>query len=621
MIGINGVINFELSKEKIALFAESEINEMNNPELIYNKINENGIFLHLFNSEKKPLFQRSKNIDIYILGNIYDSENENIFSKIHRHLQEGDDRKLCSLNGIYSIIIINYLEKSFSIYLDDNALIPIYYKKVNKSLFISWNIFSLSNVNSTNSKINYENLFSWILIGGRGFNNDTRYKDIKRLEPGANIKFSKNKIEYYKNKPFSFKPSESTEKQLLENCYHSINNACNIRLRDKDSIALGLSGGIDSRLVFSSLVKKYKGNIYPYTYGPKNSIESHIAKQVCNFYGYKHYHINLDKSLFIDHARDGLFYSAGASLFKHGIQPHLFNSIKKESGADYLMLGSALDLVLGSTFSNDEVYKLKSKSQLLKFYQDNIFNFSLENFRKIFNNINDANHQYDYCYELLKTQIDLIEGDTIADINDALSFEVRIKRWYNYNLVYPLYIFDLLLPTYDNDFLKKISEVPSYLRKDSLFRIKLLNKLDLKVAEFTYDSTMQPAKLLPPETKKYIQKVKDEEKKLNRIWFDSEKTKYIPSNKYDANFLEWIRVYPEYQAFVNKVLVTGINESKNHYINKEYMATLIENHITGKQDLHKQLTMLMSSQIFLDLDNERDMKIKYNIGDLKVKFK
>ena len=282
------------------------------------------------------------------------------------------------------------------------------------------------------------------------------------------------------------------------------------------------------------------------------------------------------------------------------------------------MLGSALDLVLGSTFSNDKVYELKSKPELLNFYQNNIFNYSLEDFRKIFNNVNDANYYYEYCYELLRTQINNIEGETIADINDALSFEVRIKRWYNYNLIYPLYIFNLLLPTYDNTFLKNISEVPSILRKDSAFRIKLMNKLDIKAAGYIYDSTMQPAKLLPPKTKIYMQKVKDEEKKLNRRWFDSGKTEYVPSNKYDANFLEWIRVYPQYQAFVNKVLVTEKPESKNQYINKEYMLTLIENHITGKKDLHKQLTMLMSSQIFLDLHNERNMQKKYSISDLKV---
>ena len=97
----------------------------------------------------------------------------------------------------------------------------------------------------------------------------------------------------------------------------------------------------------------------------------------------------------------------------------------------------------------------------------------------------------------------------------------RSKRWYNYNLIYPLYIFNLLLPTYDNTFLKNISEVPSILRKDSAFRIKLMNKLDIKAAGYIYDSTMQPAKLLPPKTKIYMQKVKDEEKKLNRRWFDS----------------------------------------------------------------------------------------------------
>ena len=69
MIGINGVINFDLSKEDYK-FAESETkNEQS--KVTFNKINENGIFLHLFNNDQKPLFLRYNHIDIYILGDIF----------------------------------------------------------------------------------------------------------------------------------------------------------------------------------------------------------------------------------------------------------------------------------------------------------------------------------------------------------------------------------------------------------------------------------------------------------------------------------------------------------------------------------------------------------------------
>ena len=203
MIGINGVINFDLSKEKdYKKFAESETKKMNNPKLLFNKINENGIFLHLFNNDQKPLFHRYNHIDIYILGDIFIEQNKETFSAIFDFIKKKKDRELCNLNGIYSIIVINYLEKSISIYLDDNSLIPVYFKQINNSLYISWNIFALSNSNS-NSKVNYENLFSWLLIGGRGFNSDTRYKDIKRLEPGANIRFFNNKINIIKINHFA----------------------------------------------------------------------------------------------------------------------------------------------------------------------------------------------------------------------------------------------------------------------------------------------------------------------------------------------------------------------------------------------------------------------------------
>ncbi len=615
MIGINGVIDFEKSDNNRVKLHQEEIIKMNNPELTYESACNDNSIIHLFNNDNKILSKKISNTEIYILGKIYNENEDKIIPNIYNLFENQKDRELCGFNGSYCIVIFDQKEKSLSIYLDDNSVIPIYYKQVSSSLFISWNIFHLSQVKKTDSKINYENLFSWILIGGRGFNDETRYTDIKRLEPGSNLKFQDKKIIIKKNDPFKFIPSSLNEDQLLENCHSSIIKACDIRLKNQNNFALGLSGGIDSRLVFAALRKNYRKNIYAYTYGPKGFVESDIAKQICSHYGYKHSHIFLNRKLFIDHAKDGLFYAGGASLFKHGIQPHLFSSIKNKSGAKALMLGSALDLVLGSTFSNDKIYQFKNKSELLQYYKDNIFNYSLEGFREIFNNSKDATHHYDYCYELIKSQINNTEGDTIADINDALSFEVRIKRWYNYNLVYPLYSLDLLLPTYDKNFLYDVSKVPAHYRKDSSFRIKLMNKIDIKVAEYIYDSTMQPAKILPPQSIKYKKIVTENEKKLHLEWFQSNREDYIPSNKYDANFLEWIRVYPEYQIFAKELLM-GESKAKNKYLKSQKIGNLIDQHISGLKDLHKQLVMLISSQIFLNLHSERNQNIKYNFKNL-----
>ncbi len=615
MIGINGVIDFEKSDKNRVKLHQEEIIKMNNPELTYETACNDNLLIHLFNNDNKILSKKISKTEIYILGKIYNENEDKIIQNIYNLFENQKDRELCGFNGSYCIVIFDHKEKSLSIYLDDNSVIPIYYKQVSSSLFISWNIFHLSQVKKTDSKVNYENLFSWILIGGRGFNDETRYTDIKRLEPGSNLKFLDKKIIIKKNDPFKFIPSSLNEDQLLENCHNSIIKACDTRLKNENNFALGLSGGIDSRLVFAALRKNYKKNIYAYTYGPKGFVESDIAKQICSHYGYKHSHIFLNRKLFIDYAKDGLFYAGGASLFKHGIQPHLFSSIKNKSGAKALMLGSALDLVLGSTFSNDKIYQFRNKSELLQYYKDNIFNYSLEGFREIFHNSKDATHHYDYCYELIKSQINNTEGDTIADINDALSFEIRIKRWYNYNLVYPLYSLDLLLPTYDKNFLYDVSKVPAHYRKDSSFRIKLMNKIDIKVAEYTYDSTMQPAKILPPQSIKYKKIVTENEKKLQLKWFQSNRKDYIPSNKYDANFLEWIRVYSEYQIFVKEILM-GESKAKNKYLKSQKIGNLIDQHISGLKDLHKQLVMLISSQIFLNLHSERNQNIKYNFKNL-----
>ena len=116
-------------------------------------------------------------------------------------------------------------------------------------------------------------------------------------------------------------------------------------------------------------VKNKNVNWLPYTYGCKDFVESEIAVEIAKYYNLSHICSEVENSLYLDYMIDGIAYSGGASLFKHGIQPHLFSSLKKQTNADGQMIGSALDLLVGGTHTPSEIFRLKTRKALLDYYK------------------------------------------------------------------------------------------------------------------------------------------------------------------------------------------------------------------------------------------------------------
>jgi len=252
---------------------------------------------------------------------------------------------------------------------------------------------------------------------------------------------------------------------------------------------------------------------------------------------------------------------------------------------------------MGSTFSTDTIYELTDRGKLTQHYRENLFNLTREEFTDLFRDTYQALRFYDGTEETLERYLKAIPGDHPADVNDAFAFDVRIKRWYNYNLIYPLYSHHLMTPTYDHDFLKVVARVPSEMRRDSRFRIKLLTLLDQGVAEIPHNATLQPAWLLPPYTRRFRRIHEEIDKAQQQVWFDSGRKVYLPSNSYDANFLEWFRVYPQYQKFLADILTGKEAVLCDLFLKRNKVQELIDHHVEGKAANHKILIMLVSAEL------------------------
>lgn len=538
---------------------------------------------------------------VFVAGEVYEDEvleGRASAADVVLRAYAQDPSSAARLNGSYAFVVIDADRRAAALGTDENSFIPVYYTPVQGVLCFSWDISRLLRVGGARPCLDAEGLFAWLLVGGRGFADRTRFEGIRRLEPATVVTFADGATSVVRNSPFGFSADGTAEAQLLEEAAHALADGVRRRIRGRRRLAIGLSGGLDSRLVLAAAVPRFEGDWYCYTYGRCGFAEHDIAREVARHYGVPHATIVFpDDHVYIDYAADGVFYSGGASLFKHGVQPHLFAAIRDRSGADGLLLGSALDLVLGSTFSAPAVHDAPRRADLMDWYRRSLCNLPSDRWTALFREAPVGARFYAVGLEILEEALNAIPGEHPADVNDALAFDIRIKRWYNHNLVYPLISHRLLTPTYDRAFLDVVARVPPAWRRDSSFRIKLLALVDRGVAEIAYDETMQPAWLLPPHTKVFEDLVKATDHARQRVWFESGCTVYLPSNRYDANFLEWLRVYSRYRDYALDLL-TGKNAVlADLYLDRRALADLVARHVDGTEANHKIITMLMSAEL------------------------
>ena len=157
------------------------------------------------------------------------------------------------MNGNYLIIIYDFNKEELFIITDENNIIPFFYYKTASDFIFSWDISVLTNkVDSL--AYNYENLMSWLLVGGRSFFNTTRFQNIHRLEPGEIITIKQGSIRNIKAKYFCFEPSNSSINNLVDDAADALIKASK-RINKNKNYFLGLSGGLDSRILIGAIKK------------------------------------------------------------------------------------------------------------------------------------------------------------------------------------------------------------------------------------------------------------------------------------------------------------------------------------------------------------------------------
>ena len=187
------------------------------------------------------------------------------------------------LSGIFAVCIWDKLKKKIYLVRDTIGVKPIYYhfnKLKNKFIFSS----SIKSVLlSLDSKEINEKAFRFYSNFGRNDDVETIFKGVFKLLPGELLIFENNEISKRKLLKIELRSSNLGNHQIKKIIEDSVES----QLVSDVPIALSLSGGVDSNVVYSIMRKKLNNfNIYSFYFKDyeKFNEDFNVAKTNANFY-------------------------------------------------------------------------------------------------------------------------------------------------------------------------------------------------------------------------------------------------------------------------------------------------------------------------------------------------
>lgn len=156
---------------------------------------------------------------------------------------------LTKIDGMYSIIIYDKINKKIYLCRDLSGMKPLYYSVDNNILYASSSIKSIRKAQGNNT-ICKKGVSSYLNLG-YFCGSDTVINNIKKVKPGQTVSFDveSNRLEYFTD-DLRIRNTKYNNEEILNNCRNNI-------LKSRPSIPYGLllSGGLDSSVIAYELSK------------------------------------------------------------------------------------------------------------------------------------------------------------------------------------------------------------------------------------------------------------------------------------------------------------------------------------------------------------------------------
>ena len=414
------------------------------------------------NSNTSHLTRNAVSIFAYV-GVLIKNSNDKV-SILNNHVDEKypliDEIRF---NGHY--VIVDYSKGILKIRNDTFGLRELYYYQSETHLLFSTRL-DLLIPHASDTSIDF-NSFGSLWLTNFQLSNSSIFNKINRLGPSGKIIFENNKISINNNK---FVKSEAVNSKL--NFSNELAKYCNPDGLNNKSISLALSGGIDSRLIMSELLKDEK-NFSCHTFINDDDKDLEIAKILCKKQNIKLTLLEREK-LSLNVIENKLL-----NLFKH-ISPNIPITQLLDFvfyGDSYLSNKLILDGGFGGFYRRQYLNKIYLKGYNNFTNSDKVKALLFAPKPAIFND--DINNKMS---EGLRVDIsNLIESfdipetkEELAEILDLISIHFMLPAIYSSGQITQDQNYLSYMPLVQENLISLAMNIPQKDRKDSVFVKKLI---------------------------------------------------------------------------------------------------------------------------------------------------
>jgi len=536
--------------------------------------------LKLYNNNLEPIVFKYLDYKIYVVGKIFERDLI-IKTKIVNCIFKSSFKNLLEFNGEYAILIVNKKKNFFLVGNSKNSYIPVFFYQNKNTIEIKPSIFHFKN--SFFKKLNKKRIYEYLIFNGRSFSNETFIKDLKILEPGSIILRNKQKNSCIKIGVFKFISSNLSFSKTITQVTKGLTEAIKIRLDSvKNNVSFGLSGGLDSRLLLALVDKKNFKKIKVHTVGSRESYEKFIAKKISKIIGITHNLINIPINDYYTLAKDSVMESGFNTVFKMGVNKKYYNLIKRKDNSNFFIFSNALDVLIASSYSNNKLLKIKSRKKYIDWFKKEHLLFNYFEIKKLFINKLIPEKKIYSNFNKFLNHYNFKKNNTI-DINDAFTYETRIKRWHNYTLTIFSRISNLLIPTYDSNFLKICSSIPYKYRINDSIRKAIIKKIDSKLIDIPTSNSIE----------NYMLK-----KNIHHIRY------------YDSNLGYNMKTENKVDNLYNKLKRKILKTKGFNFINFTFIEAIINDHKKNVPDNTRKILLVLTLLISLILIFKKNNQIK-----------
>jgi len=319
--------------------------------------------------DKKPFFYENAGNKIFVLGNIYNLEEEDIALSVYNIFVEKSQQAWKTLDGEFTIIM--YYENKWILYRDRHGAGPQVYFTNNYCVSHPQLLHQCEGVDITPD---FETIALFLKIGYIP-SPQTALKNVNKLPAGYILTFDKNKVELqdlygYKDFGESSSAIKITEQEATEEYEYLHKKAIKARVKKSKNVQLLLSGGYDSGGNIAGLRDVYQGKATSYSIGFKDNpwSELPLAKLMSEVYNTEFFEYEIDGSEIEDLpqivAQFGDPFNEGGMMVNYAVM----KLVKQHNGTGVILGGDGNDQHFGSA-GRELALHYKYKKNGLSFFQ------------------------------------------------------------------------------------------------------------------------------------------------------------------------------------------------------------------------------------------------------------